>query len=156
VEQFCRGGPVRRSQTGEQVQGPQNGGGPYLVGHSTTERHRGATGAQAAPEAASSPNAATPKKKAAKPPKGAKKAEATKAASPKPAATTPREASKTTTVLELIRRPKGATLKEIMEATGWQAHSVRGFISGTVGKKLGLTVESSKRDDGERVYKLTK
>jgi len=46
------------------------------------------------------------------------------------------------------------TLAEIMKATGWQAHSVRGFISGALGKKMGLTVESTKREDGERVYTL--
>jgi hypothetical protein len=43
-----------------------------------------------------------------------------------------------------------------MKATGWQAHSVRGFISGTLGKKMGLTVTSTKREDGERNYSLPK
>jgi hypothetical protein len=43
-----------------------------------------------------------------------------------------------------------------MKATDWQAHSVRGFISGTLGKKMGLKVESTKREDGERVYSLAK
>jgi hypothetical protein len=47
----------------------------------------------------------------------------------------------------------GATLKELMKATDWQAHSVRGFLSGTVGKKMGTAVESSPRADGERVYR---
>ena len=41
-----------------------------------------------------------------------------------------------------------------MKATGWQAHSVSGFISGTLGKKMGRTVESTKREDGERLYQL--
>jgi Protein of unknown function (DUF3489) len=41
-----------------------------------------------------------------------------------------------------------------MRATNWQAHSVRGFISGTLGKKMGRTVKSSKREDGERVYQI--
>ena len=50
-------------------------------------------------------------------------------------------------------RPDGATLKDIMAATGWQAHSVRGFICGSLGKKMGLTVESFKRPDGERAYR---
>src|SRR5262249_11294423 len=67
-----------------------------------------------------------------------------------------REGSKTATVLALIQRAKGATLAEIMEATSWQPHSIRGFISGTLGKKMGLKVESAKREDGERVYSLPK
>jgi hypothetical protein len=41
-----------------------------------------------------------------------------------------------------------------MKATGWQAHSVRGFISGTLGKKMGRTVESTKLENGERAYSL--
>ena len=45
---------------------------------------------------------------------------------------------------------------EIAKATDWQNHSIRGFISGTLGKKMGLTVESSKNDAGERTYKLAK
>jgi hypothetical protein len=59
--------------------------------------------------------------------------------------------SKTQLVLQMLRRPEGATLKALMKATRWQPHSVRGFLSAQVGKKLGLTLESSKRD-GERVY----
>jgi hypothetical protein len=85
-----------------------------------------------------------------------KKAKATKEASPKGAATRAngaREGSKKAVVLELISRPDGATLKEIMDATEWQAHSVRGFISGSLGKKMGLNVESSKRANGERAYR---
>ena len=64
-----------------------------------------------------------------------------------------REGSKKAMVLELIRRPDGASLKEIMDATEWQSHSVRGFISGSLGKKMGLNVESFKRADGERAYR---
>ena len=62
--------------------------------------------------------------------------------------------SKTANILDLIQREGGATLAEIMEATGWQAHSVRGFISGTLGKKMGLTVESVKGEDGQRTYSI--
>ncbi len=54
----------------------------------------------------------------------------------------------------MLQRKSGATLAEIMKATDWQAHTVRGFISGTLGKKMGLTVTSEKNDDGERAYSL--
>jgi len=57
-------------------------------------------------------------------------------------------------VLELLRRPEGASLKEIADATQWQAHSIRGFISGALGKKMGLTVESLKTESGDRVYRI--
>jgi hypothetical protein len=69
-------------------------------------------------------------------------------------ATAPREGSKTTKVLELMKREGGVTLKQIMAATDWQAHSVRGFISGTLGKKMGLTVVSTKGENGERTYSI--
>ena len=86
--------------------------------------------------------------------KGApKKAKATKTASAKGGARAPRESSKKAIVLDLLRRKEGATLTEIMKATEWQAHSVRGFISGTITKKMGLKVESTKNDAGERLYK---
>ena len=65
-----------------------------------------------------------------------------------------REGSKTATILELLKRPGGATSKELQKATGWQPHSVRGFLSGTIGKKMGLTVTSTKGEDGERNYSI--
>jgi hypothetical protein len=96
-------------------------------------------GAHVAKKKGKAAKKATPAKKA---PKGAKKA--------KPA----REGSKTNQVLELLKRPGGVTAKELMKATGWQPHSVRGFLSGTVGKKMGLTVTSTKSEDGERNYSV--
>jgi hypothetical protein len=63
-----------------------------------------------------------------------------------------REGSKTAAVLELMRRPGGATLSELMAATKWQAHSVRGFLSGTLRKKMGLKIDSDKAANGERTY----
>ena len=93
-------------------------------------------------------------------PAAPKKAKATKEAKPKDgapkaqkAAKGPREGSKKAIVLDLLKRAEGATLKEIMSATAWQAHSVRGFISGSLSKKMGLKIDSAKREDGERVYR---
>jgi hypothetical protein len=96
-----------------------------------------------APSQAPAKKKATPAKKAPKAPK-------------QPAAAKPaREGSKTETIIALMKQPGGATLQAIMEASGWQPHSVRGFVSGTLGKKMGLTVVSTKRADGERVYTLS-
>ena len=69
-------------------------------------------------------------------------------------APTARDGSKKAQVLDLIKRPEGATLKDIMAVTGWQAHSVRGFISGSLTKKMGIKIESLKRPDGDRAYKV--
>jgi len=85
----------------------------------------------------------------------AKKAKAPKKA-PKAAKKwgTARDGSKAAKVLDLLRRPDGATLAELMKATDWQAHSVRGFLSGTIGKKMGLVITSAKAEDGERTYSV--
>ena len=92
-----------------------------------------------APKKAKSGKKATPAKKA---PKSATKAKGA------------RDGSKASKVLELLKRPDGATAKELMKATGWQPHSIRGFLSGTVSKKLGLAVTSTKGEDGERIYSV--
>lgn len=101
----------------------------------------------------------TPAKPAA--PSATKKAKTAKRATPKgdapkgkKEAIAEREGSKKSIVLGMLRRPAGATLAEIMSATDWQAHSVRGFISGALGKKMGLKVDSSKSESGDRIYKL--
>jgi hypothetical protein len=65
----------------------------------------------------------------------------------------PGKGTKTEKVLALLREPTGATLASLMRATHWQAHSVRGFISGQLGKRTGLRVKSFRRD-GDRVYRL--
>ncbi len=111
-----------------------------------------------AAEAVPTATTATTKAKAAA--KQAKKTAAkstAKAAKRKRAVAKPavaREGSKKADVLGLLEQKGGATLEQIMKATGWQAHSVRGFISGALGKKMGLTVVSERRDDGERVYSI--
>ena len=69
-------------------------------------------------------------------------------------AAVPREFSKKQIVLDMLKRKGGATMAEIQKSTEWQAHSVRGFISGALGKKMGLKVESTKNDAGERCYKV--
>jgi|SRR5215472_11117619 len=58
-------------------------------------------------------------------------------------------------VIEMMKRAKGVTLAEIMEATGWQAHTVRGFVS-ILGSKGGEKIESTKNPAGERTYRITK
>ena len=63
-----------------------------------------------------------------------------------------RLATKKLQVVELVTRPGGATLKQLMAATRWQAHSVRSFLSATLRKKMGLIVMSEKNQDGEAVY----
>jgi hypothetical protein len=64
----------------------------------------------------------------------------------------PRAESKAAKILQLIGRAQGATLGEIMRATGWQAHSVRGFLS-TAAKKQQLPIASSRNEAGQRIYK---
>lgn len=73
-----------------------------------------------------------------------------------PEATTPRtrENSKQAGVIAMLKRPEGATIAQICEATGWQAHTVRGTFAGAFKKKLGLTITSTKEQGAERVYRI--
>ena len=84
----------------------------------------------------------------------AKKGRSAQNASQSSKAPRARESSKKADILALLQRRGGATLEELRLATGWQAHSIRGFISGAIGKKMGLAVESAKREDGGRVYAI--
>jgi hypothetical protein len=61
--------------------------------------------------------------------------------------------SKQDEVIAMLRRPEGATVDEVANATGWQRHTVRGVFSGTLKKKLGLSIASAKEERG-RVYRI--
>jgi Protein of unknown function (DUF3489) len=64
-----------------------------------------------------------------------------------------RPATKAHCIVALLKQPRGATIQQIMAFTGWQAHSVRGFLSAQVSKKMGLHVRSFRRNGG-RVYQI--
>lgn len=65
-----------------------------------------------------------------------------------------RENSKQAEVVRMLQRPEGATVRQICDATGWQAHTVRGAFAGAFKKKLGLTLVSDKQSGGERIYRI--
>ena len=75
------------------------------------------------------------------------------AASPAVEPVVARAATKTARVIALLKQPSGATLKTLISLTGWQSHSVRGFISAQLVKKMHYRVQSFKRG-GERVYRI--
>lgn len=83
------------------------------------------------------------------------RAAGTKAPAPKRDQTETRGGSKIDTLIGLMKAKSGATIDQLVRATGWQPHSVRGAISGTCKKELGLKVESQ-RVDGARVYRIGK
>ena len=62
--------------------------------------------------------------------------------------------SKQALVIGLLQRPEGATIAQIMEATGWQQHTCRGTLAGTLKKRLGLTITSSKEAGSQRIYRI--
>ena len=65
-----------------------------------------------------------------------------------------RAGTKQAQIIALLQRPEGATIAEIVEVTGWQAHSARGMISGALKKKLGLMITSAKEDGRGAVYRI--
>jgi len=65
-----------------------------------------------------------------------------------------RDNSKQVTVIGMLKRPEGATIQQIVDATSWQAHTVRGTFAGAFKKKLGLTITSTKDAGGQRVYRI--
>ena len=73
---------------------------------------------------------------------------------PAPKARTPREGTKQAALIAMLRAPGGATIAEIVAATGWQPHTVRGAMAGALKKKLGLEVTSEKIESRGRVYRI--
>lgn len=65
-----------------------------------------------------------------------------------------RENTKQSQIIAMLKRPEGATISQIVEATGWQPHTVRGTFAGAFKKKLGLTLSSNKDEHGQRVYRI--
>jgi hypothetical protein len=80
----------------------------------------------------------------------------TQKAVPKPATAEgkTREGTKQAMVIAMLRRPEGATVAEIVQATQWASHTTRGFMAGALKKKLGLTITSERDDRRGRVYRL--
>ena len=93
----------------------------------------------------------TAKKAPAKPAKPARTQKGAKAAK----TNSDERSNKKAEVIAMMNRAKGATLAEIMETTGWQAHTVRGFVS-ILGSKGGEKIESAKNDAGDRTYRIGK
>ena len=71
-----------------------------------------------------------------------------------PQRATAKPASKLRRLEAMLRRPDGATIEQLSKALDWQAHSVRGAMSGALKKKQGLSVASEKKEDGTRVYRI--
>jgi hypothetical protein len=71
-----------------------------------------------------------------------------------PTPTRTRQNSKQAQVINMLKRPQGTTIEEITQTTAWQAHTVRGFFSAALKKKLGLTITSSKADGATRSYRI--
>ena len=132
----------------------------HLVAKEITSMSNITSDVEKTPTAAAPPEIETKPKKsakgaksAAKKPKPAKKAKpVAKKGAGKPAA---ERSNKKAEVIAMMKRAKGATLAEIAELTGWQKHTIRGFVS-ILGKKGGQTIESSKNAAGDRTYKIAK
>lgn len=134
----------------------------YTESHDTAARVA-APGAPVAPPPPSAKNGSSQNKGASQRPKrpaggktkaARKKKSKAKAVSAKPAAARQTQ-SKGAQILAMIERSKGATLAEIQKTTGWQPHSVRGFLS-TAAKKHNLQIESTRTEGGDRLYRVQK
>lgn len=124
-----------------------------------------ATGAVAASKAPKASKKATPKKKRTLPAKPRREREKAKTAKPAKkeraratgdaTQTGPREGTKAAKLVELLKRPDGATLREIVKKFDWLPHTTRALLSaGGSLRKMGIVVESFKPEDGERTYRI--
>jgi hypothetical protein len=120
--------------------------GSKHYGNRTCRTNREAAGHQAS-KAAGAKSKRPAVKKSTKASRRAKQSKTTK--TPKSERVT-----KTTTVLELLHRKEGAMIAENAKETGWHNHGIRGFLSGTVTKKMGLAGESSKNEAGKRTCRI--
>jgi hypothetical protein len=150
-----RRAPTRRGKGNEETN--------MTNAEATTAADVAEQGTTVAPQTASSKKRATQKQGS---PRGQKTAKAAKKKAPtkkgakaakkaaRGGATEPRPESKGAKVLQLIGRAKGATLAEIVKVTGWQKHTIRGFVS-IASKKHAINIESAKNEAGERVYSIS-
>ncbi len=106
------------------------------------------------PDQATDAPAGASKTKLAKRRKKANAPKAGTSAAPQASSPAIRPGTKQALLIDLLRRDGGATIGEIVEAIGWQPHSVRGAISGSVKKKLGLIVASETVDGRGRIYRI--
>jgi Protein of unknown function (DUF3489) len=139
--------PLRITRAGLQAIGVET---EDEASEGATPADTGATSADAGAQASDAAAPATEADAAATPAKRKAKAKSTKAKSTKPEKAalaekpSPRAGTKQALMIELLKRPEGATVEQIAAATGWQHHTIRGAISGALKKKLGLTVEATR------------
>ena len=118
---------------------------PYALSEGTNSAGEPAAGAPLGADAA--PVEATPKRRGR--PRQVSPTGADVAPAPKT-----RGGTNQAQLIAMLRREQGATIAQIVEATGWQPHTVRGAFAGALKRKLGLTVTSEKVEGGERIYRL--
>ena len=111
------------------------------VAHTAEAPQRPGAGHTDSEASAESPNAAT--------------VQGPPASHPAPLRGKTREGTKQAALVEMLRRPDGATIAEVVEATGWQPHTVRGALAGALTKRLGLTIASEKVEGRGRVYRVS-
>jgi hypothetical protein len=137
--------PLRITRAGLQAIGVETeddapeGATPADTG--ATSADAGAQASDAAARTTEADSAAPPAKRKAKVAKRGKATATESAPAEKP---TPRAGTKQAQMIEMLKRPEGATVEQIAAATGWQHHTIRGAISGALKKKLGLTVEATR------------